>query len=72
MKRITVMAQARNHDLQNTPIIFTRVLILASKANVLGMRLLRFALVIVMVWIESVKLANYEADGIVPLSRTAL
>jgi len=47
--------------------VFTRALILASGANVVGMRLLRFALVVVLVWIGGLKFANYEADGIVPL-----
>src|ERR1700733_6244122 len=49
------------------PNVFTRALILASGANVVGMRLLRLALVVVLVWIGGLKFANYEADGIVPL-----
>ncbi|MBB6144487.1 putative membrane protein YkgB [Silvibacterium bohemicum] len=47
--------------------VFTRALILASGANVVGMRLLRFALVVVLIWIGGLKFADYEADGIVPL-----
>ena len=51
----------------NAANVFTGTLILASGANVVGMRLLRFALVVVLVWIGGLKFANYEADGIVPL-----
>ena len=47
--------------------VFTRALILASGANVVGMRLVRLALVVVLVWIGGLKFVNYEADGIVPL-----
>jgi uncharacterized membrane protein YkgB len=56
-------SEGRHHQ----PNVFTRALILASGANVVGMRLLRLALVAVLVWIGGLKFANYEADGIVPL-----
>ena len=56
-------SEGRHHQ----PNVFTRTLILASGANVVGMRLLRLALVAVLVWIGGLKFANYEADGIVPL-----
>ena len=39
----------------------------AAGANHIGMILLRLALIIVLVWIGSLKFAKYEAEGIVPL-----
>lgn len=38
----------------------------AARADRLGMHLLRAGLVVVLVWIGSLKVAPYEADGIVP------
>jgi reactive chlorine resistance protein C len=61
------METSRYQQLQQTPNGFTHLLLLASKADVIGMRFLRFALVVVLVWIGGLKFANYEADGIVPL-----
>jgi uncharacterized membrane protein YkgB len=61
------METSRYQQLQHTPNGFMRLLLLASKADVIGMRFLRFALVVVLVWIGGLKFANYEADGIVPL-----
>jgi uncharacterized membrane protein YkgB len=61
------METSRDQQLQHTPNGFTRLLFVASKADVFGMRFLRFALVVVLVWIGGLKFANYEADGIVPL-----
>jgi uncharacterized membrane protein YkgB len=59
------MQTSQNHELK--PRLFTRLLILASETSAAGMRILRFALVVVLVWIGGLKFANYEADGIVPL-----
>ena len=39
---------------------------LAARADRLGMHALRAGLVVVLVWIGSLKVAPYEADGIVP------
>ncbi len=39
----------------------------ASKLDRIGMTMLRFALVIVLVWIGGLKFVDYEADSIVPL-----
>ena len=39
---------------------------LAARADRLGMNLLRLGLIVVLVWIGSLKVAPYEADGIVP------
>src|SRR5271167_1510065 len=62
------MQTLENHELLlQQPKAFTRFLILAAKGNAVGIRLLRFALVVVLVWIGGLKFANYEADGIVPL-----
>jgi reactive chlorine resistance protein C len=47
--------------------IFRRVLTAAAKIDRFGMGLLRLGLVVVLVWIGSLKFANYEAEGIVPL-----
>ena len=46
---------------------FRRVLAAAAKIDRIGMGLLRFGLVVVLVWIGSLKFASYEADGLVPL-----
>jgi reactive chlorine resistance protein C len=61
------MQTLQNHELPLKPGLFTRFLVLASKTNAAGMRILRLALVVVLVWIGGLKFANYEADGIVPL-----
>jgi reactive chlorine resistance protein C len=61
------METSTHQQLQHTTNGFTRILLLASEADVIGMRFLRFALVVVLVWIGGLKFANYEADGIVPL-----
>ena len=39
---------------------------LAAGADRLGMNALRAGLIVVLVWIGSLKVAPYEADGIVP------
>jgi reactive chlorine resistance protein C len=39
----------------------------AASLDRIGMGLMRFALVLVLVWIGGLKFAKYEADGIVPL-----
>lgn len=39
---------------------------LAARADRLGMNALRVGLIVVLVWIGSLKVAEYEADGIVP------
>ena len=44
-----------------------RTLTLVSGFDRFGMGLLRFTLVLVLVWIGGLKFANYEADAIVPL-----
>jgi reactive chlorine resistance protein C len=46
---------------------FQRVLARAASADKFGMGLLRLGLVIVLVWIGSLKFVSYEADSIVPL-----
>ena len=46
---------------------FRRALAAAASVDRLGMGLLRLGLVIVLVWIGSLKFASYEADSIVPL-----
>jgi uncharacterized membrane protein YkgB len=67
-ERKNEMQTLENHELVlEQPKTFTRFLILAAKANPVGMRILRLALVVVLVWIGGLKFANYEADGIVPL-----
>lgn len=45
---------------------FHSLLQLAARADRLGFTLLRAGLVIVLVWIGGLKVAPYEADGIVP------
>ena len=44
-----------------------RTLTLVAGLDRLGMGLLRFTLVLVLVWIGGLKFVNYEADSIVPL-----
>ena len=44
-----------------------RIYSAAASLDRFGMGLLRLALVIVLVWIGSLKFAKYEADSIVPL-----
>ncbi|NOJ79626.1 DUF417 family protein [Myxococcus xanthus] len=39
---------------------------LAARADRIGMNVLRAGLIVVLVWIGSLKVAEYEADGIVP------
>ncbi|GEL73247.1 DUF417 family protein [Myxococcus virescens] len=39
---------------------------LAARADRIGMNVLRVGLIVVLVWIGSLKVAEYEADGIVP------
>src|SRR5258707_5848696 len=39
----------------------------AAKLDRVGMGLLRFGLIVVLLWIGGLKFADYEADGIVPL-----
>ena len=51
---------------RNTAFI-ERTLLAASRMDRFGMGLLRFALVLVLVWIGALKFAPYEADSIVPL-----
>lgn len=46
--------------------IFERALEKAALLDRVGMRLLRFGLVLVLCWIGGLKFAAYEADGIVP------
>ena len=45
---------------------FTRVLVAASRLDRIGITLLRIGLVVVLLWIGSLKFAAYEADSIVP------
>ena len=45
---------------------FESLLRLAARADRVGMNLLRAGLIVVLVWIGSLKVAPYEADGIVP------
>ncbi len=40
---------------------------LAAGLDNFGMGVMRFALVLVLLWIGGIKFADYEADGIVPL-----
>ena len=47
--------------------IGTRMLILASSLDRVGMGMLRLGLVVVLLWIGGLKFARYEADSIVPL-----
>src|SRR5437762_2370567 len=47
-----------------------RIYSAAASLDRFGMGLLRLALVIVLVWIGSLKFAKYEADSIVPLVTT--
>jgi reactive chlorine resistance protein C len=44
-----------------------RIFTVAASLDGFGMALLRFGLVIVLVWIGGLKFARYEAEGIVPL-----
>jgi uncharacterized membrane protein YkgB len=44
-----------------------RLYLLAARLDRFGMGLLRFGLVLVLLWIGGLKFAKYEADGIVPL-----
>lgn len=46
--------------------MFLRLLTLAAGCQRLGMNALRAGLVVVLVWIGALKVAPYEADGIVP------
>jgi uncharacterized membrane protein YkgB len=45
---------------------FTRVFVAASRLDRVGIAILRIGLVIVLLWIGSLKFAKYEADSIVP------
>lgn len=47
--------------------LFRRAMAVAASADKFGMGLLRLGLVIVLVWIGSLKFVSYEADSIVPL-----
>ena len=63
----TVSAKtASEHDATQTSII-TRIFTTVSSLDRLGIALLRVGLVIVLLWIGSLKFASYEADSIVPL-----
>jgi uncharacterized membrane protein YkgB len=44
----------------------TRLFQIASKADRIGLTVTRLGLVVVLVWIGSLKIYRYEADGIVP------
>lgn len=44
----------------------TRLFEVAARADRLGMTALRMGLIVVLVWIGALKIAPYEADGIVP------
>lgn len=44
---------------------------LAADADRIGMNVLRAGLIVVLVWIGSLKVAEYEADGIVPFVATS-
>jgi uncharacterized membrane protein YkgB len=44
----------------------TRIFELAARADRLGITLTRLGLIVVLVWIGALKIAKYEADGIVP------
>lgn len=44
-----------------------KLLAAAASLDRVGMMLLRFALVVVLIWIGGLKFADYEADSIVPL-----
>jgi len=44
-----------------------RIYSIAAALDRVGMALLRFGLVVVLLWIGGLKFANYEADSIVPL-----
>ncbi len=44
----------------------TRLFEMAAKADRLGIHVTRLGLVVVLVWIGSLKIYHYEADGIVP------
>lgn len=46
--------------------VLERLFVLASRLDRVGMALLRLGLVVVLVWIGSLKFAKYEADSIVP------
>jgi uncharacterized membrane protein YkgB len=47
--------------------VIERLYTAAAGLDRIGMGLLRFGLVVVLVWIGGLKFANYEADSIVPL-----
>src|SRR5947209_4320320 len=47
--------------------LFDRMMAIAAKAERVGITLSRIGLVIVLVWIGSLKAYAYEAEGIVPL-----
>jgi reactive chlorine resistance protein C len=57
---------ASNHKSDKDNLL-TRFLKRAASADRIGMAILRLGLVIVLVWIGSLKFADYEADSIVPL-----
>jgi reactive chlorine resistance protein C len=59
--------QIETNPVQATEGRLTALLSKAAKLDRLGMGLLRVALVVVLVWIGSLKFASYEADSIVPL-----
>jgi uncharacterized membrane protein YkgB len=44
-----------------------RIYTVAESLDGFGMNLMRFGLIVVLVWIGGLKFAKYEADGIVPL-----
>lgn len=50
----------------NTPTRIESLFRLAAGADRLGMTVLRLGLILVLVWIGALKVAEYEADGIVP------
>jgi len=45
---------------------FIRVFVAASRLDRVGITVLRIGLIIVLLWIGSLKFAKYEADSIVP------
>lgn len=46
--------------------VFDRLVVLASRADRLGIAVARIGLIVVLLWIGGLKAAPYEADGIVP------
>src|ERR1700744_4356165 len=61
------MSKSSNYMESNQPAGIAKLYAKAAQLDRFGMALLRFGLVVVLLWIGGLKFVPYEADSIVPL-----